>query len=72
MLKDITAKRLEVFAPSVILSNKAYKFLEYIRFSGRVYPNKYSDWYGEIQSTDYFENIESLKCVDGSLCRDLC
>lgn len=72
ILKDIESKRLEVVAPSVVLADKAYGFLEYAKFSGRVYPYIYSDWDCDRQNIDYFENIESLRFIDGSLCGDVC
>lgn len=72
ILSHVASKRLEVVAPSVILADKAYGFLEYAAFSGRVHPYTYSDWDGERENTDYFENIESLRFVDGSLSGNVC
>lgn len=68
ILRDIASKRLEVLAPSVILVGQAYRSLEYAKFSGRVYPDRA---FGE-QYTDYFENVEVLRFVDGSLGGDVC
>jgi len=72
ILRDVAAKRLEVIAPSVILAGTAYRFLESIKVSGRIYPYTYSDWDCDVQNTDYFRNIEGLKFVEGSLCGDVC
>ncbi|MBQ8146054.1 MAG: leucine-rich repeat domain-containing protein, partial [Clostridia bacterium] len=72
IMRGIASKRLEVVAPSVILADKAYGSLEYVKFSGRVYPYTYSDWYGDTEEIGYFENAESLRAIDGSLCGKAC
>lgn len=72
ILGEIASKKIEVIAPSVILSGKAYEFLECIKVSGCIYPYVYSDWEGDVQNTNYFKNTESLRFVEGSLCGDVC
>ena len=72
ILEAIKSKKLEVIAPSVILSGKAYESLSYMKVSGRIYPYVYTDWDGEAENTDYFKNTERLLFVEGSLCGNVC
>lgn len=65
ILNRVNARHLRVKAPYVeLLSDRPYRDLERVDFSGRVYP--YEDLRGKY--LDYFAGLKNLKEVDGALC----